>query len=177
MCWHMKSLPENHRDAETGKKLLALINANYAIHWADHTRPYPGIPELLDALTARAVKITVLSNKADDLTNICVTKLLSRWHFALVAGSRPNIPNKPDPAGALQLAKQAGLSPAEFLYLGDSDIDMKTAVGAGMYTHRRRLGVPFRTGTARRGGQGCNQTAGRTAGVFVKELSAVSVQP
>ena len=84
-------------------------------------------------MTARAVKITVLSNKADDLTNICVTKLLSRWHFALVAGSRPYIPNKPDPAGALQLAKQAGFSPAEFLYLGDSDIDMKTAVGAGMY--------------------------------------------
>ena len=129
----MKALPENHRDAETGKKLLALINTNYAIHWADHTRPYPGIPELLDALTARAIKITVLSNKADDLTNICVTKLLARWHFALVAGSRPNIPNKPAPAGAIQLAKQAGISPTEFLYLGDSDIDMKTAVGAGMY--------------------------------------------
>ena len=129
----MKALPENRRNAETGKKLLDLINTNYAVHWADHTRPYPGIPELLDALTARAIKITVLSNKADDLTNICVTKLLARWHFALVAGSRPNIPNKPAPAGAIQLAKQAGISPTEFLYLGDSDIDMKTAVVAVMF--------------------------------------------
>ena len=43
------------------------------------------------------------------------------------------MPNKPNPAGTLQLARQLGISPAEFLYLGDSDIDMKTAVGAGMY--------------------------------------------
>ena len=129
----LRALPEDHRDADTGKKLLDLINADYAIHWADHTRPYPGIRELLDALTAKGIKITVLSNKADDLTNMCVTKLLAHWHFALVAGSRPSVPNKPNPAGTLQLARQLGISPAEFLYLGDSDIDMKTAVGAGMY--------------------------------------------
>jgi len=129
----LRALPEDHRDADTGKKLLDLINADYAIHWADHTRPYPGIRELLDALTAKGIKITVLSNKADDLTNMCVTKLLAQWHFALVAGSRPSVPNKPNPAGTFQLARQLGISPAEFLYLGDSDIDMKTAVGAGMY--------------------------------------------
>ena len=129
----LRALPEDHRDADTGKKLLDLINADYAIHWADHTRPYPGIRELLDALTAKGIKITVLSNKADDLTNMCVTKLLAQWHFALVAGARPSVPNKPNPAGTLQLARQLGISPAEFLYLGDSDIDMKTAVGAGMY--------------------------------------------
>jgi phosphoglycolate phosphatase len=128
-----RALPAEHRDDTTAQKLLDLVNADYAIHWADHTCPYPGIPELLDDLTAKAIKITVLSNKADDLTNMCVTKLLSRWHFALVAGSRPFVPNKPDPAGTLQIAKQLDINPAEFLYLGDSDIDMKTAVGAGMY--------------------------------------------
>jgi phosphoglycolate phosphatase len=128
-----RALPAEHRDDTTAQKLLDLVNADYAVHWADHTRPYPGIPELLDALIAKDIKITVLSNKADDLTNLCVTKLLSRWHFALVAGSRPSVPNKPDPAGTLQIAKQLDINPAEFLYLGDSDIDMKTAVGAGMY--------------------------------------------
>jgi phosphoglycolate phosphatase len=129
----LRALPAGHRDKDTGQKLLTMVNAEYEIHWADHTRPYPGIPELLDALTAKDIKITVLSNKADDLTKMCVTKLLSRWHFALVAGSRPSVPNKPDPAGTLQLAKQIGISPSQFLYLGDSDIDMKTANGAGMY--------------------------------------------
>jgi phosphoglycolate phosphatase len=128
-----RALPVDHRDDETALKLLNLVNAEYQIHWADNTRPYPGIPELLDALTAQRIKIAVLSNKADDLTNLCVTKLLSRWHFTLVAGAKPSVPNKPDPTAALQIARQLDISPSEFLYLGDSDIDMKTANGAGMY--------------------------------------------
>ena len=128
-----RALPVDHRDDETSLKLLNLVNAEYQIHWADNTRPYPGIRELLDALTAQRIKIAVLSNKADDLTNLCVTKLLSRWHFTLVAGAKPSVPNKPDPTAALQIARQLDISPAEFLYLGDSDIDMKTANGAGMY--------------------------------------------
>ena len=128
-----RALPADHRDDATALQLLNLVNAEYAVHWADNTRPYPGIPELLDNLTKKGIKITVLSNKADDLTNLCVTKLLSRWRFTLVAGARPSVPNKPDPTAALQIARQLDISPAEFLYLGDSDIDMKTANNAGMF--------------------------------------------
>jgi phosphoglycolate phosphatase len=128
-----RALPADHRDDATALKLLDLVNAEYAVHWADNTRPYPGIPELLDALIAKGIKIAVLSNKADDLTNLCVTKLLAQWHFMLVAGARPSVPNKPHPTAALQIAQQLDISPAEFLYLGDSDIDMKTANNAGMY--------------------------------------------
>ena len=129
----LRALPENHRDNDMGQKLLTNVNAEYAIHWADHTRPYPGIPELLDTLITNGIKIAVLSNKADDLTNICVTRLLSRWGFALIAGSKPSVPNKPDPTAALQIAKQLDIRPSQFLYLGDSGIDMKTANSAGMY--------------------------------------------
>ena len=128
-----RALPVDHRDDETALKLLNMVNAEYQIHWSDNTRPYPGIPELLDALTAKHIKIAVLSNKADDLTNLCVTKLLSQWRFTLVAGAKPSVPNKPDPTAALQIAKQLDINPVEFLYLGDSDIDMKTANRAGMY--------------------------------------------
>lgn len=128
-----RALPPANRDAETSKKLLDLVNTFYAVHWADNTIPYPGVPQLLDDLTAKDIKITVLSNKADDLTNICVTKLLSRWRFSLVAGSKEGVPNKPDPTSAILLAKTLGITPDKFLYLGDSDIDMKTANGAGMY--------------------------------------------
>ena len=128
-----RALPVDHRDDETALKLLNMVNAEYQIHWSDNTRPYPGIPELLDVLTAKRIKIAVLSNKADDLTNLCVTKLLSQWRFTLVAGAKPSVPNKPDPTAALQIAKQLDISPVEFLYLGDSDIDMKTANRAGMY--------------------------------------------
>ena len=128
-----RALPSDHRDDATALKLLNLVNAYYSIHWADNTRPYPGVSELLDTLTMKGIKIAVLSNKADDLTNLCVTKLLSHWQFSLVAGSRPSVPNKPDPAAALQIAKLLNINPAQFLYLGDSDIDMNTANAAGMY--------------------------------------------
>jgi phosphoglycolate phosphatase len=43
------------------------------------------------------------------------------------------VPNKPDPTASIQIAKQLDISPSQFLYLGDSDIDMKTANAAGMY--------------------------------------------
>lgn len=128
-----RAMPTENRDDTTIQKVLEKVNAYYAIHWADNTVPYPGVPELLNTLTAKDIKITVLSNKADDLTNICVTKLLSRWRFSLVAGSKPSVPNKPDPTSALLIAKALEIKPAEFIYLGDSDIDMKTANGAGMY--------------------------------------------
>jgi phosphoglycolate phosphatase len=128
-----KALPADHRDDETAKKLLDLVNVRYAVHWADNTVPYPGVPTMLDDLTAKGITIAVLSNKTDDLTNICVSKLLSRWHFAVVAGSKPEVPNKPDPTSAILLAKALNIKPAKFLYLGDSDIDMKTANAAGMY--------------------------------------------
>ena len=129
----LRALPQNHRDNHTVQKLFSRINDEYAICWANNTRPYPGIPELLDALTANNIKMVVLSNKADDLTKMCVTKLLSRWRFALIAGSRPSVPNKPDPTAALQIAKQLDIDPSQFLYVGDSGIDMNTANSAGMY--------------------------------------------
>ena len=128
-----RALPENRRDIDTVHKLLTYINSEYETHWADNTYPYPGIPELLDALTTNGIKMAVLSNKADDLTKMSVSKMLSRWNFALVAGARPSLPNKPDPTAALQIANQLNISPSQFLYLGDSGIDMETANGAGMY--------------------------------------------
>jgi phosphoglycolate phosphatase len=128
-----RALPAAARDDITAKKLLDMVNMYYAIHWADNTVPYPGVPLMLDDLAARGIKISVLSNKAEEMTSICVAKLLSRWHFDIVAGARPGIPNKPDPTSAILLAKELGIKPEKFLYLGDSDIDMKTANGAGMY--------------------------------------------
>jgi phosphoglycolate phosphatase len=50
-----------------------------------------------------------------------------------VLGARPSVPRKPDPAGALEIAGQLSISPADFLYLGDTGTDMKTACDAGMY--------------------------------------------
>ena len=101
--------------------------------WAARTRPYPGVAELLDGLTARGITMAVLSNKPHEFTQLCVAQLLSSWRFAAVLGDEPARAKKPDPAGAHQIAAQLGLSPQQFLYLGDTATDMQTARAAGMF--------------------------------------------
>jgi len=129
----LRTLPEAHRDPATVQLCMAAMREEYARRWADKTHPYDGIPELLDALTARGIRMAVLSNKPDDFTKLCVARLLPRWRFGLVAGMRPSGPKKPDPAGARAAAEHFGLRPAEVLYLGDTNTDMQTAVAAGMF--------------------------------------------
>ena len=112
---------------------IELERQEYARRWADKSRPYPGVPDLLDRLTARGIPMAVLSNKLDEFTRLCVTRLLSKWQFAAVQGATPELPKKPEPAGALAIAAKLAIAPAEFLYLGDTNTDMRTAVAAGMY--------------------------------------------
>ncbi len=126
-------LPADRRDEATIKAAAAAMGDEYKQRWTAKTRPYPGIPELLDALTARRVAMAVLSNKNNDFTQLCVKKMLGRWRFDVVQGLDGTIHKKPDPSGALSVARRLAIAPADFLYLGDTNTDMKTAVAAGMF--------------------------------------------
>ncbi|MDR2885863.1 MAG: HAD family hydrolase [Rikenellaceae bacterium] len=128
-----RCLPETARDPETIERCLAMMKDRYRDHSTEKTRPYDGIPELLDALTARGLKMAVLSNKADHLTQAICAGLLGGWHFETVLGQSDRFPLKPDPASALHVASVLGVQPAEILYLGDTGVDMHTATAAGMY--------------------------------------------
>lgn len=129
----VRALPENRRDRMTVSKLATRIDEAYSLCWANNTRPYPGIPELLDNLTGLGIRLAVLSNKAQSFAEQTVSRFLTNWRFEMVVGAMPSIPKKPDPAAALQIARQMSLKPGEFLYLGDSAVDMKTASAADMY--------------------------------------------
>jgi phosphoglycolate phosphatase len=129
----LRALPEDRRDSASVDQGLIEMRGEYSRRWAEKTRPYPGIPALLDALTEKGMKLAVLSNKLDKFSKDIVKKLLPDWSFYPVYGEREGVPIKPDPAGALEIAEILGLNPEEFLYLGDTGIDMKTAAAAGMY--------------------------------------------
>ena len=128
-----RALPEAQRDEATIQKSLALFHEDYGQHWKDKTRPYAGIPNMLDALSERGLKLTILSNKPDMFTKQCVAALLPNWTFDIIFGQREGTPRKPNPAGAIEIARLLNLPPSEVLYLGDTAIDMKTAGGAGMF--------------------------------------------
>lgn len=128
-----KVLPEDKRDPEHIERLVGYIDTEYLKTWRNHTVPYPGVVEMLNALNEKGIKMAILSNKPDDYTGIMVSELLPHWHFDFVTGILPGIPRKPDPAEALKIAGLFNVRPSEFIFMGDSSIDIKTALAAGMY--------------------------------------------
>ena len=128
-----RALPESARDPEFVRKVAVYSEEIYDKCWGDNTHPYPGIPELLTELPRRGLSLVILSNKNDRFTKVMVEKILSQWRFKIVQGALPNVPLKPDPTMALQIAKKLGIAPEQFLYLGDTSTDMQTAVSAGMF--------------------------------------------
>jgi phosphoglycolate phosphatase len=132
-CLARRALPEDHQDDETVERCREVIAQEYAKCWADNTKPYPGVPELLAELQVRGVPMAVLSNKPHDATRTVVEGYFPDCHFNIVRGALPSVPIKPDPAGALQIAEELDILPGRFVYLGDTDTDMRTAVAAGMF--------------------------------------------
>jgi phosphoglycolate phosphatase len=127
-----RALPvETRTEAMIGACTNAYID-DYQQNPIGTARPYDGIPELLTGLTERNLKLAVLSNKAHAATLACVSGLLDRWHFEAVFGLREGIPRKPDPAGALEAARRISVPPDRCLFVGDTAIDMKTAIASGM---------------------------------------------
>jgi phosphoglycolate phosphatase len=132
-CLALRILPEEHHDEETVERCRGIIAAEYAKCWADNTKPYPGIPELLAELHERRIPMAVFSNKPHDATRTVVEGYFPEHYFQIVRGSLPSVPIKPNPAGALQIAEEIDILPGRFVYLGDTDTDMRTAVAAGMF--------------------------------------------
>lgn len=129
-----RAIPRSLREDETiVTGCLQSMLEEYARGWKVKTRPYEAIPELLDALVDRGVKMAILSNKTNDLTQRMVEELLGSWRFEAVWGERSSVARKPDPTAAVQIAEQIGIPAHDFVYLGDTSIDMQTATSAGMY--------------------------------------------
>ena len=139
-----RALPEDKRNNDTIQICVKTFREEYGKSWNVKTRPYDGVAEMLDALTAGGLKMAVLSNKPDEFTKLCVTEFLPKWAFGMVIGQHNSLPLKPDPAGALEIVKCLDVPPSNFIYLGDTAIDMKTSVSAGMFPVGALWG--FRTG-------------------------------
>jgi phosphoglycolate phosphatase len=134
MDWLVRrALPEESHDAGTLKKCHDAIIVEYKTRWAESTRPYPGITGLLTELDKRGIAKAVLSNKPDAFTKKTLARLLPDFNFEIVRGATPDVPVKPDPAGALRIAEELDVPPERFIYLGDTSTDMQTAVDAGMF--------------------------------------------
>lgn len=117
--------------------LAEQVQRDYQAYYEKHnllrTRPYEGIPALLSGLQGRGLKLCVFSNKPHADTCHVVAHFFPDVAFAVVRGQQEGVPVKPDPAGALLVARALGIPPEDFLYVGDTDVDMLCARKAGMH--------------------------------------------
>ncbi len=128
-----RSLPSGSPLIRDLSGVVALYHEEYGRRWQETSRPYPGVMNMLADLGRRGIRMAILSNKADDFTQVMVARLLAGIPFSRVRGARPDEPKKPDPGPAIGIADALAIPAARFVFLGDSAIDMRTAVAAGMY--------------------------------------------
>ena len=120
-----KSLPPE-TDEEQVQKVLAVYKAYYAANCQITTAPYPGIPEALAAL-AKRYPIAIVSNKPD----AAVKSLCAEWFPGIFAlGEHPGCPRKPAPDMVHRAMEAIGAE--NCIYIGDSEVDILTAVSAGV---------------------------------------------
>lgn len=104
----------------------------YQQHLADHTRPYPGIREMLEALRDR--KLAVVSNKSQEFTVPLLERLDLARYFEVILGARAGYPPKPDPAAIEAILEKTGVAPQRALIIGDSGNDIRAGKAAGVAT-------------------------------------------
>ncbi len=123
--------PENCRSPLLAINTLSQFMDYYGQHSTDHTVPYPGIPAMLDRLSAAGVRLAVCSNKADEFSR----RLMEHYfpgRFALVRGKREGVPVKPDPAVVRGLLQELDAPAETALFVGDSATDIRTGHNAGL---------------------------------------------
>jgi phosphoglycolate phosphatase len=128
-----RCVPPEHATPENIANIFRTMIEVYGDNCVNKTRVYEGIYELLDGLAEKRIKMAILSNKTDSLTQKICDKLFCNNHFELILGATNNFPKKPNPDSALFVAGTLSVSPDEVFYLGDTSIDMETACSAGFF--------------------------------------------
>jgi phosphoglycolate phosphatase len=124
------SLPEDKRDEKTAEALAAEGARYYAEVPLALSKPYPGINEVIAELKRRKIKTAVLTNKPDPVAQLVIAGLFPSGSFDMVLGEREGLKRKPDPSSSWEILLGLGLTPRDTIFVGDSEIDMETALAA-----------------------------------------------
>jgi phosphoglycolate phosphatase len=129
-------LVDNALDKNTNDEIKAKVTEKFKIVYDQKlhakTLPYDGIYELLDELQKLDFKIGILSNKPHEFTIEYAKNLFSKYDMKEVHGQKSYIAKKPDPIAAIQIAQSFNVPCEEVYFVGDTMVDMQTAVNAKM---------------------------------------------
>ncbi len=137
-----RALPEKNRtEAEILEAKTLMLNY-YGVHFADNSTPYQGIMEMLSSLKEKGIHIAICTNKAHHMAVTIADKIFGGI-FEEVIGQQEDRPLKPDPFSPMEIINKFGATPEETVFIGDSGVDMQTAVNTG--THSIGVTWGFRT--------------------------------
>lgn len=98
------------------------------------TKIYDGLKEVLDTMKEKRTKFAVVTNKPQEIAVKVVEELFGKEYMDIIVGVSPNRPRKPDKAQAVYAMETLGLAKEDCMYVGDTDVDMKTGKAAGVFT-------------------------------------------
>lgn len=127
-----RALPEENRSEENLAALYSIFTERYADCCCNKTRPYDGISELLCRLKESGVLLAVASNKTHTYCLEIVSKLFGDNAFDAICGSDNGFAKKPSPDVIFDIMKRFGISQADTLLVGDSNVDIETAKNASV---------------------------------------------
>lgn len=129
----LKSLPDSVVSNEDKFfECLESYSNFYKDSIAIKSKLYKGIPEVLDFLSENGIKKSILTNKPHKLAIKIHEIFLNYWIFDNVIGQQVRLPKKPNPTVALQISNLYGIAVENIVFIGDSSVDIKTAIAAGM---------------------------------------------
>lgn len=124
-----RSVPQN-TDNEIIEAVYLSFKAYYKRHCADKTKPYDGIVDTILTLRKCGIKTAVVSNKADFAVQQLCNQYFGEDMFDVVFGEREGIKRKPSPDCVNEVVSMLGMDKDEVVYIGDSEVDIKTAENA-----------------------------------------------
>lgn len=124
------AVPEGTTDEQI-EEMLPVFKKHYDMHCLDHTRPYDGILTLMKQLKEQRYKLAIVSNKIDSAVKELNEKFFSEY-VSIAIGERKGIRRKPAPDTVLQALREIGSSEMTAVYIGDSEVDCRTAENAGI---------------------------------------------
>ena len=126
----LKAVPGG-ADEPRFEEIFAEFKRYYAVHWREVTCPYAGVVELVEGLHRKGLKLAVVSNKSDaEVKNLCAE--FFGGNILIARGEVPGVPRKPAPDGVLLALEGLGVSREKALYIGDSEVDVRTARNAAV---------------------------------------------
>ena len=127
-----RAIADDTVSKETFNSVFDCFLNYYRSHYLVYTKAYDGSIEALKILKEMGIKLAVVSNKADEMTNIIVKECFGDV-FTKVTGKREGYPTKPDPTLTLKIIEEMGVKSGECIFVGDSGMDCANAVNSGCY--------------------------------------------